>query len=700
MKPRIVYTILGKELLDTLRDKRTLLMMVGVPLLLYPALLILGLQAMLVQQSTLERSVSRVAVIANDPLLLEGWLRPSPKDVMKEVLRSPKPPMDAAMDAIRIEIVDTKDPDAELIAGHIDAVIAVRGDAQALLDQNASVPIDIRFDSTEFRSREAASRVREALSEARDRLQLQRLKREELPEAFLRPLEVHEKDIAPPVKRTGFLLGLLLPMLMILTIALGAFYPAVDLTAGEKERGTFETLLSTPASKLEIVAGKFLTVFLLAMATGLLNLISMAASFFFMMSQVSSAAPNKAFLDIQVPFQAFPIILAAIVPLAFFISAMMMSVAVFARSFKEAQNYLTPFFMIILVPAMIAGFPAVQLGPLTRFVPIANVILLFRGLMTGTLGAEAIFAVFLSTILYAALALLAAGWLFQREEVVLSEERGIPLTIRRSDIRPRDGLTPSWALAFFSVMIILLFYLGGLAQHWNALGGLLITEWGIILCPTLLLLWFVRIRFRPALLLQRPSWKFVAGALLMAGGGMLLTLQLSAWQNKVLPLPEGFEETFERLFSSSGTGLGFAVLFFVLAVSPAVCEEILFRGAILSGLRQRLNPWVCMAVVGVLFGLFHLSLYRVVPTGMIGVMLTYMALRSGSIFPSMAAHCLFNTVAILAASERLPRTLLEPLAHLDKEGLPWFLALGALLALGLGVALIEHTARRRQATAG
>lgn len=697
MNFRIVNTILRKELLDTLRDKRTLLMMVGIPIILYPAMLLFGMQAVLVQQTNLERAVARVAFEASDPALFESWLRPSPKDVLMEILSSAEPPVDAVMSAAKFKVVDSADPDADLAAGKLEVVISVGGDPRALLDENASVPIEIRFDSTGFHSRDAAGRIQEALTLARERLQTERLKEAHLPESFIKPLDVSKKDVAPPMKRTGFLMGLILPVLMILTIALGAFYPAVDLTAGEKERGTFETLLSTPASKLEIVAGKFLTVFLLAMATGLLNLLSMAASFFFMISQVSSMAPNKALFQIQVPFQAFPLVLAAVVPLALFISALMMAVAVFARSFKEAQNYLTPFFIVITLPASIAGFPGVELGPISQFIPIANVILLFRGLMTGTVSAEALFAVFLSTILYAVLALLFAAWLFQREEVVLSEERGIPLTLRRREIRPRNHLTASWALAFFSLMIILIAFLGSVVQRTNMLGGLLVTEWGLIAAPTLLLLWFVRVRFRTALLFYRPSLTQVLGAVLMALGGMLLIIHVSTWQNRVLPLPEDMQKFFASFLGSGKTVWGLTVLLFAAALSPAVCEELLFRGALLTGLRQRLNPWACMLAVGLLFGLFHLSVYRVLPTGLIGVLLTYIALRSGSIVPGMVAHFVFNTLGILAASERLPAVLLESLASAEKTGLPWFVTAGALALLGLGVLLIE-CAKRPQTT--
>ncbi len=185
---------------------------------------------------------------------------------------------------------------------------------------------------------------------------------------------------------------MILPLIMVLMIAVGAFYPAVDLTAGEKERGTFETLLSTPTSKIEIVAGKFLTVFALAMTTGILNLASMAATFILLASQIQPLLGGQINFEVHLPFQAFFIILFVMVPLAFFISAVMMSVAVMTRSFKEAQNYVTPVFMAIMLPGVFAGMPGAELTAANQFIPIYNVVLLFKDLMTGEAGFNAVAA--------------------------------------------------------------------------------------------------------------------------------------------------------------------------------------------------------------------------------------------------------------------------------------------------------------------
>jgi sodium transport system permease protein len=667
MRLSIALTIFRKELLDTLRDKRTLLMMIGIPVLLYPGMLLVSMQAAIVHKAKLDTAVMRVALQSVEEGMLRDWLR----------------------DEEKLEIVETEHPEEALAAGDVEVVLKVEGPIMEVLEKDASLPVEILYDGAEFRSNRAQSRVRDALVHARDRLQKERLETAGLDKAYITPLQIKSTDAAPDEKTTGTMLGLLLPVMMIITIALGAFYPAVDLTAGEKERGTFESLLSTSATKLEIVTGKFVTVFLLAMVTGLLNLASMALSSFFLVGQLTELNANAGF-SFTLPIHAVFVVLIVIAPLAFLISAIMMCSAIFARSFKEAQNYLTPVFMIIIAPAVVAGFPGVELTTFTQFAPIANVVLLFRDLMIGKAGLEAVFAVFFSSTLYALLALVFAAWLFQREEVVLSEESGIPLTFRRSDIDAGSALSPALALSWFSLQVVALFYLGSLVQQRHLIGGLLITEWGLILAPTLALLWFFRVDLKRGLNFLPCKWNHLLGAVFAGAGGFLLVIQVGFWQNSVLPAPEGLAEAMEKLFQYDGSRSGFLLLFFAISISPAICEEVLFRGAILTGLRQRLSPIAAILLVGCLFGLFHISIYRIVPTGLLGILLTYVAVRSGSIYPGILLHALINGTAVCIATGHFPGMPSEAdLEHLETTGLPASWLMLGFAALALGIAFME-----------
>ncbi len=674
MRFTIVKTIFFKEMLDTLRDKRTLIAMVGVPIVLYPALFILIAQVALVQISKIKETPSKVALVTEEMEYMSERIQEIPL----------------------VELQAGEDPEARLLEGELDAIVVVEGPIEEPLASGNTVDVEIRFDSTAPASKEAADRLEVALRERGQNLLAERLDAQGLPESFATPLAVERVNAAPPAKTAGSLLGSILPLLMVVMLGVGAFYPAVDLTAGEKERGTFETLLSTPISKMEIVCGKFLTVFSLSMFTGFLNLASMMATLLFQLSQIAPGGQGP--LDanlLQVPPQSAGAIVIVLVPLSFFISAVMMTVALLARSFKEAQNYVTPFFVAITVPAAVVAIPGIDLSEAVRLIPIANASLLFRDLMMGTVAIDTIFVVFTATNIYALLALVVASWMFQREEVILSEEKGIPLTLRRSSFQPRELPTTGLSLSLFGLIMLLLFYAGSYVQARDVASGLVITQYLLIAAPILLILWFARVNLARTLQLTRPPWLSLLGVAVMMPAWAVLAAQMGIWQEMAMPAPESYLTEMERIFTDMGEAQGSLTLLFILAVSPGICEELAFRGAILSGLRGKLPPWALIIVVGALFGLFHLSVYRFFPQAMSGFLLTYLALRTRSIFPAVLAHISLN--GILIQIERVPKPIMETLAAptFEQDGFRMATVLAAAVVLAAGIATVEWNAGRQ-----
>lgn len=673
MNWRIVRTILAKELLDTLRDRRTLIMMIGVPILLYPMLTLIGFQVALMQHQSLEQTDSRVALLQDEAGPMRSWLETIPK----------------------LALIDEAYPMQALAERRADAVVVVRGNLAAALEAKRPIQVDVYYDVTEPSSRDALQRVISGLEKVHDTIQTRRLSEANLPKDFIHPFRLEEKNAASPTKTAGSLIGSMLPLFMLLTLALGAFYPAVDLTAGEKERGTFETLLATPASKLEIVTGKFGAVFTLAMSTCLLNLASMVLTFVFIFSQMSTDLQTRMGVKLELPLMQLPIIIGVMVPMAFFVSAVMMSLAVLARNFKEAQNFVTPFLLVITLPAFISAFPGVRLGGIYQFVPITNVSLLFKEMMVGQATLESAFFVFLSTCIFAVLALLGAAWLFQREEVILAEDRGLNVSLRRLRRVRRKALTPAGAMVFFSVLMLLMFYAGAVLQQWRFVPGLLITEWVLILGATLFCVVFFRLDFRTALHLRCAAGLQWIAAGLIAAAWIFVSLELVYWMNRLLPMPEAFAESFETLFTHALDQHGLTAVLVVIALSPAICEELAFRGLILSAVKRRMGGLGAVIVVGLLFGAFHLSIYRLAPTAVTGFLLTYLALRTGSVWPCIAVHALYNGCLIVLSTGTgpLPWAGFDP-ATVEKEGLPPALVLGALAVLTIGVALLEWSRRR------
>lgn len=660
MQWAIIRTIFLKECLDTLRDRRAVIAMVAVPVLLYPALFVVGAQALIVQQGRVEAMDSRVAITGPHANLVRPWLKHAPE--------------------IAVAIED--DPEEALALGRIDAVV-VTGLGESPEASYDSLEIIIQYDSVEQRSLYSLSRVREALQEKSRELLALRIAEVALPEGFAHPLTIQGVDTASTERRTGYLLGSMLPMLMVVMLGVGAFYPAIDLTAGEKERGTLETLLATPAGKLNIVWGKFLTVFLLCMITGLLNLGSMSASVLFQLGQLEDGFGE---FGLTISPGMLLIALAAMVPLAFFVSAIMMALAVLARSFKEAQNFVTPFFVALLIPATWAAVPGVTLDTFNQFLPVANVALLFKALFLGEATAEGVFAVLVSTAAFALLALQFATWLFQQDEMLLAEDRGFAFLRRRGAIQPAPVPTPTAGLFLYAVVMLLLFYPATYLQQRELFSGLLATQWLFLLLPTLALVAITRGNWRETLALRMPGVASLGVVTVATGAWIVLQSQFFVWQQRVLPFPDALREEMERLFTTPD--LSVWALLFIIAVTPAICEEVLFRGAILSSLRRRVPAWAAVLLVGVLFGLFHLSVHRLLLTTLSGILITWFVYRSRSLAHGVLAHLIVNGSAVLIVTGNAPAIVLRYLADPDlaETGLP--LPIVAASAVVLAAALI------------
>ncbi|BAM04170.1 ABC transporter permease subunit/CPBP intramembrane protease [Phycisphaera mikurensis] len=675
MNLHTILTIAAKELRETLRDRRTLMAMVGIPLLLYPVILLAGTQAIVYRQAKTDGQVARVAV-AED---LDGQL--------VERLR--------AAEGIELE-AETAGSADRVASGDLDATVRGTGEA------DGTETLELLFDSTVPRSAAAQSRIRDVVANLADERITERLEEAGLPPGTAQPFRVETRDAAPARKRAGNLLGNALPMLMILMLGLGAFYPAVDLTAGEKERGTFETLLSTPTAKGEIVWGKFLAVVGLSLATGLLNLGSMAVTLWFQLAQLQAAGAGNAgggpldLASLTISPLDLGVMLLILVPLAVFISAAMMSLALLAREFKEASNYLSPFFLLMVAPAALVVAAGVELDGAVVLVPIANATLLFKNLLMSTATWPQVLGTFVSTAVAAVAALRLAVLVFGREDVVLAGDGGLPASLKRSSWPRRRVPTATLSLAAFAVGLLVYVNLGSLLQAEALLPGLIASQWMILVPIAVGALWLFKVDVAASLKLRLPRPGAIAGAVLMACGGLVLSQQLAWVQSFVLDVPEAFAGGTAPIVEHPSL----ALVLFAVAVSPAVCEEVFFRGTLLAGLEEKLRPWVAIVLASLLFGLFHLYLHRILITAALGIAITWVAWRSRSIWPGMLFHLINNGVAVLAVREVLPPGLmgwLERVAPVE-NGYPWPVVAAAAAVFAAGAAVVARLGRPRAAS--
>ncbi len=654
MKLKKVFSVFRKEFKDTLRDRRTVMMMILVPIVLYPLLFSLMGQMMVVGKKNLESEKSQIAFIPDLPPVLDSLLH---EDKNLEMSVSPNPAED-------------------LTSRKIHAWLEVKN-----FEKKDS--IFVYFDAAMDRSRLARDRLETLIDSYKDQLKAEILVNHGLQPETLEPIGFRQINTAPPSRMGAMIMGVMIPMLLLVTLVLGAMYPAIDLTAGEKERGTLETILTVPVSRLELLMGKYLTVSTIALITGTLNLISMWLAYSLGFIQLGVAAGRLEFSFSPVNIL---ILFIVIIPLALFISAAVLSVSIFARSFKDAQNLVTPLYLILMLPAIITSVPGIELNNILALVPIVNVSLLFEEIMLNNYSFEMIFAVFLSNTIFAALTLLIFSKLFNAEEVLFGEAKGLQFSFRRQEIQSASVFDPSSALLVLTILFLFLFYIGSITQLKFKEWGIFITEWGLIFLPAFLAIWYNKIHFKAALNLKGFGILALVGTLLITFGGLGTTIWVGQLQLKLFPEAGKIGEAIEKILNLEKTGFNPMLGFLIFAISPAICEEVLFRGVLLSAFKKKFSAAISIVLVGFLFGLFHIHLFRIIPTAIIGIYLSFIVYHTGSIYLSIIAHALNNGVALLIISYPTVRQALSGI--ISENNLPLPVLLGSILMLAVGLYIV------------
>ena len=399
MSARNILTVYGKELRDSLRDRRTLVSMILIPLLMIP-----GIMMVAVGVSARVMSKAR-AEVPSVMLLGDG----------------DSPAVHAALAANRrIRLVPAAPDWRQRIADkQLRAAVELPPGFDAALARGAAAEVKIYDYEGELRSGFAVGELRTFFNEYRQRTIAARLAARGLPAELIRPFEVRTENVAPPEKVGGNLVGGLIPYLVILLCFTGAMYPAMDLTAGEKERGTMETILCSPVARGDLVLGKFLMVLTASLATGLISLISSGATFLARGLVMGGAPAARALPGLPAIDPAgLLLVLVMVVPVAVLFCAVLLAVSLYAKSIKEASSYATPLIIVIIVPAMMGLLPGLELNARLALVPILNLALVSKELVSGVYHWPYLALIFGSTCLYAAAALAFCVRMFNREDVL------------------------------------------------------------------------------------------------------------------------------------------------------------------------------------------------------------------------------------------------------------------------------------------
>jgi len=395
-----ILVIFKKELKDTLRDRRTVMMMVVFPLVLIYLVMSLTFSLSRSQTRKAEEKVITVGLITTGNAgVFREKLAKSKNVVIKE---------DIAVAKIS-ELIQAKTLDfAVVFEEGFDRKVQEKGSGDVQLYYKASNENSI-----------AKKRIDAVFTEYKEELLNARLAELKLDRAFVEPVKVNINDLSTAKEKIGESIGGLLPYFFILFCFLGAMYPAIDLAAGEKERATIETLLTSPASRLQIVIGKFMVVTLAGIFSAMVAILAL-----YMSLRGAKEIPPEMFdaLFRIIEYRSIGMLLSLLVPLCVFFAALLLSVSIYARSFKEAQSMVTPLNILVIVPVLIGLFPGIKLTAVTALIPVLNVSLATKEIISGTIQTGLLVEVYVSLFVLAAAGLYFCAQWFKREEVIF---RGI-----------------------------------------------------------------------------------------------------------------------------------------------------------------------------------------------------------------------------------------------------------------------------------
>jgi len=670
MKTSKIKSIYKKEMLDLLRDKKTLIMMVLVPLLLYPLIMVVALFVSSAIASNIENGSYTVAIVEEDNV---SYDRTSMVELIEESDEE---------QSYTLEIVECTDPQSKLQAEELDTYVVVGV-------QDEKLTFRIHYLSSVTNSDAASSMLKDKLEVYSENLSKQQLTDLGLDaELLLEPVEFKWEDMSSKEESVGNILGKILPFLLITSILMGALYPSIDTTTGEKERGTLETLLTLPVRNNELIMGKFLAVATVSVVSALLNLISMAFMALFLSEMITASSEESLTINLTGFIPAIIIVILCVVAFALFISAITMCVTSFAKSFKEANNYTTPLLLVVMLTGYIGFIPNIEFTPLLAAVPVVNICLLIGNLLVFKYNLSLILIVLVSNIAYAALAIWALSKIYNSEDVLFGEG-GVNLQIftNRKDLKKGDVPNFSDAALVAAISMLLLLYAGTLLQLKFPFMGTLFTQLLIIAVPVFAT-WYTKKDFKQTFSLKAPKITGILGAIFLEVGVFFIMNLLSAVLTYIWPQDvEAVNEAFLAMLD----GVGFIPALLVIALAPAICEEALFRGYFLAAAKKKFKPWVAIAIVAAMFGIYHMSLVKFFTTGLLGVALCYATYKSGSIVLSCIMHFINNAfaVVVLYYGDQL-ENMLPILFTEDLETSDVLLILaGSILCITIGIALIK-----------
>ncbi len=662
--------------MDVFRDKKTVFIMLVIPIILYPLIFIGALQLMTFISSSMEKNDYKIVVAAED----EGrFLRK-----LEEFRQDGRETAEDEEQSYEITIVDSgsiTDYESALNEEEIDAYVSGRL-------QDGKMQYDVYYLSSVNNSSYASGLIIDVFDALREDLSKQMIAEEGLDvQAVFEPIVYARQDIASSEQSIGSIMGSILPFMLVISLLMGTMYPAIDTTAGERERGTLETILTLPVTNRQLIVSKFITVAVIGIASALLNILSMGAITFYMYKMMDMQTDMGSF-DLAKFIPAILVCILAVFAFSLFISAVAMCVTSFAKSYKEANNYITPLMLVVMFVGYVGFIPNIELTQTMAMVPVANICLLVKNMLLFKVDYAAIAMVLLSNVAYAVIAILFLSKIYDSEAILFSDGKaGLQLFEKRSNLKKGGVPTVSDVWFVVAVTMLLVLYAGSMLQIKYGLMGVFGTQLILLAVPLFLVIYTKR-DVKETYGFAYAKMADYLGSTVLIVGAYLVNLVIAVGLMSLFPESAGNVETvFEDIMSGN-----VPAVFLVIALAPAVCEEMLFRGVIMHSLKVKYRVPSAIAITAALFGLYHMSLVKFIPTGLLGLLLCLVVWKTGSIYPAMLMHFINNAISVFISC--YPEQVEKVLPVLYKDTLSGLEALClcavGLVLMGIGWVIIKE----------
>ena len=596
-----IKTLIKKEVLDILRDRKTLIVMVVMPILLYPAIIIGMVLIMSMFAQSQEAKEYTIAYDSQYKAFAEEFA---------QIYEKNREEINTDLTFLSIDIAD-KESAVEMFDVWMN-----------ITEDEKGIHLTAEYTSTNQDSNYAEIALRDLSDIYREELLTEELFAKGLTEDFLYPVTYEANDSVSVSESAGMNMGGSIGMMLIVTIMLGAFYPAIDATTGEKERGTLETLLTLPVTNFQMIMSKYIAVSIFACVTAILSLLSLGASVIFLLASVSAEVSEEfAAIDIGMFLGWLPILLLVMITAALLITAFCMCFCVFAKSFKEANNYITPVMLLVMFASMVGMVPSIQLDYKTSLIPIVNVSLLMKQVMAQHMDLALAGITIAINFCYSVLIIWILAKMYDSENVLFADGfQSFRLFEKRSEIK--KGTVPNTGDVILSIVVLLLLvlYIGTAVSVRSAFVGTIVNQLLILFVP-LAVVWYMKSDVKQLFSFQAPNVKHVFGGLILYVGVYALMMIASVLLVQIFPeSAQNVEQTFGELSKQP-----FILIVLVIAVMPAIGEEIFFRGFTYGSLSHKYGAVCGIILSSIIFGAFHMSIVKFIPTGMLGACFAYVA---------------------------------------------------------------------------